>query len=474
MTGSTPPTKCRPEWPEEAHKVYEPIRMIGQGGYGSVWKAKRRQEVKNKANARDDYVAIKTVKGSVNDMKSTPESKYAKREVDILSEISHPNIVRLIEAFEGNGSEDNASSCSSTKKDGLQSCIVLSFACGPTLEDLLNKGGALGVHFSQLISTQLLSAIAHLHGHAVIHRDIKPDNIIVAGASLSNRQCWSDNIDDATASKQGKWHITLIDFGFARALSLSELNADNEGNNDSHQMPSAQVSAEHVNEALVNTSIGSSRGRSANLDASRSRKCVRDLSALGNRHYAAPEILSGLHEDRRNDNNEPIKERKSQQKCVSNYSMVADAFSAGATMRYMLTGVPPDVNVEEFLAMQSSPVAAMANIVGKIARKALRKKGKEKKNDQARKIKKRFKRGDELPKDAAILVRALTHWDPRKRVTVRAARSYPWVQQEKNNTDEQNDSKISLSMSGGKMQQLHCVAESITTSTGNTIITPID
>eukprot|EP00957_Ditylum_brightwellii_P114538 8733049-Ditylum_brightwellii.AAC.1 len=80
-------------------------------------------------------------------------------------------------------------------------------------------------------------------------------------------------------------------------------------------MPSAQVSAEHVNEALVNTNIGSSRGRSANLDASQSRQCVRDLSALGNRHYAAPEILSGLHEDRRNNNNEPIKERKSQQKC---------------------------------------------------------------------------------------------------------------------------------------------------------------
>eukprot|EP00957_Ditylum_brightwellii_P109655 8363818-Ditylum_brightwellii.AAC.1 len=88
--------------------------------------------------------------------------------------------------------------------------------------------------------------------------------------------------------------------------------------------------------------------------------------------------------------------------------------------------------------MQSSPVAAMAKIVGKIARKALRKKGKEKKNDRAQKIKKRFKRGDELPKDAAILVRALTHWDPRKRVAVRAARSYPWAQQEENNTDEKN------------------------------------
>eukprot|EP00957_Ditylum_brightwellii_P147713 11247939-Ditylum_brightwellii.AAC.1 len=80
MTGSTPPTTCTPEWPEEAHKAYQPIRMIGQGGYGSVWKAKQRQEVKDKTKAGDEYVAIKTVKGSVNNMKSTPESKYAKRE----------------------------------------------------------------------------------------------------------------------------------------------------------------------------------------------------------------------------------------------------------------------------------------------------------------------------------------------------------------------------------------------------------
>eukprot|EP00957_Ditylum_brightwellii_P210273 15364769-Ditylum_brightwellii.AAC.2 len=116
----------------------------------------------------------------------------------------------------------------------------------------------------------------------------------MTSASLSNKECLPDNIDNTTAPNQGKWRSTLIDFGFARALSLSELNADKKCKNNSHQIPSAQVSAEHVNEALVNTSIGSSCGRSANLDASQFQKCARDLSALGNCNYAAPEILSGL------------------------------------------------------------------------------------------------------------------------------------------------------------------------------------
>eukprot|EP00957_Ditylum_brightwellii_P183740 13995057-Ditylum_brightwellii.AAC.1 len=179
-----------------------------------------------------------------------------------------------------------------------------------------------------------------------------------------------------------------------------------------------------------------SRGRSSNadVDASISKNRVRDLSALGNRHYAAPEILRGVRErhsrgrSSRRSSDEHSKHKnkdkvqiENESKCVSDYSMVADAFSVGATIRYMLTGVPPGINVEEFMAMQSSPLAVMARLVGKVLKKTSKKK-----NKQQNKIKKRYKRGDELPKNAAILVRALTHWDPTKRLTVRAARSYPW------------------------------------------------
>lgn len=103
-------------------------------------------------NAIADYVAVKVV----------GNGGYAKREATILRELtghSHPNIVKLLGCYEP--CEDSGNQ---------RTCLVLSLARGPTLNYILEKGGALSFHMAKKISRQLLSAVAFLHGHAVIHR----------------------------------------------------------------------------------------------------------------------------------------------------------------------------------------------------------------------------------------------------------------------------------------------------------------
>ena len=137
------------EWPREVKEIYMPVRIIGKGGFASVWMAKEK-----KSSSDGDHVAIKFMQ----------DDGYAKREIAILSELTtkytHPNIVRLLRDFKTQGGASKSWSCPGV------SCIVLSLSRGPTLNFILNKNGALGLVVAQSISRQLIDAVAFLHGHA--------------------------------------------------------------------------------------------------------------------------------------------------------------------------------------------------------------------------------------------------------------------------------------------------------------------
>jgi hypothetical protein len=99
---------------------------------------------------------------------------------------------------------------------------------------------------------------------------------------------------------------------------------------------------------------------------------------------------------------------------VSNYGMVADAFSVGSTVRYTLTGVPPNEKVQDAIAAQNHPIALLCRCTSELLK-------------GEKQPRKRYRSAQKLPAEAARLIKGMTHYDARHRTTCRAARGYPWI-----------------------------------------------
>jgi len=181
------------EWPLEIQESYDPIRILGTGGFASVVLAR---ELKTTTEAKPKRVAIKVVGGihgvgiDLTFAEITQQRDqavlYARREIEILKHVHHRNIVRLYHHWIVNSDEDENKSNNNNnnktknlqKHDLTAAVLVLEYAKGPTVDSLLKHGGALSTTFGRVVIAQTMDAIAYLHCHAVLHRDIKPDNIL--------------------------------------------------------------------------------------------------------------------------------------------------------------------------------------------------------------------------------------------------------------------------------------------------------
>lgn len=156
---------------------YEIIEKIGEGGMATVYKAK--------CNILKRYVAVKVLRDEF-----TTDEEFIKRfntEAQAAASLTHPNIVSIYDV----GHEKNIY------------YIVMELVQGKTLKEIINEDGALPWKWALNVSIQVASALEMAHKNNIVHRDIKPHNIIIT--------------EDGIAK--------VTDFGIAKAVSNSTITA---------------------------------------------------------------------------------------------------------------------------------------------------------------------------------------------------------------------------------------------------------
>ena len=156
---------------------YEVITKIGCGGMATVYKARD--------NVLNRNVAIKVLREEF-----TTDEEFIKRfniEAQAAASLTHPNIVSIYDV--GN--------------EGDLHYIVMELIQGKTLKEIINENGVLPWKWSINISIQIASALEIAHRNNIVHRDIKPHNIIIT--------------EDGIAK--------VTDFGIAKAVSNSTITA---------------------------------------------------------------------------------------------------------------------------------------------------------------------------------------------------------------------------------------------------------
>lgn len=140
----------------------EVLAELGQGGFGAVYKARQR--------TTGQTVALKVMRAPEQDSPVQREKRIARflREATLCAQLHHPNIVQLID--------------SGRTQDGSL-YTVFSFAPGDTLADLLTREGALAPNEARHLMLQVLDALACAHVHGVVHRDLKPRNLMILNNS---------------------------------------------------------------------------------------------------------------------------------------------------------------------------------------------------------------------------------------------------------------------------------------------------
>ncbi len=152
-----PPPVVSPAEPLPNLRAYEVLGEVGRGGMGIVYKARLRDG--------GQLVALKIIRKD----RTQPEAlERFRREARAAARLSHPNIVQLYEAG----------------REGDVYFLAMEFVDGVTLEHVVERQGRLALELACDYLRQAALALQHAHERKMIHRDVKPSNLMVAGNLL--------------------------------------------------------------------------------------------------------------------------------------------------------------------------------------------------------------------------------------------------------------------------------------------------
>lgn len=187
---------------------YEIVEKVGGGGMSVVYKAK--------CNVLNRYVAIKVLR---HELTSDPDfvEKFKQESLSAAS-LTHPNIVNIYDT----GIEDDIY------------YIVMEYVKGETLKDYIKRKGSLTEQETINIARQIAEALKHAHSNKIVHRDIKPHNILLTEEGI----------------------VKVADFGIARASSSSTINNTSNVIGSVHYFSPEQARGGYVDEKSDIYSLG--------------------------------------------------------------------------------------------------------------------------------------------------------------------------------------------------------------------------
>lgn len=231
---------------------FEIIKPISRGAFGRVFLAKKR--------TTGDLFAIKVLKKADMIRKNAVESILAER--DILISVRNPFVVRFFYSF--------------TCRENLY--LVMEYLNGGDLYSLLRNLGCLDEDVARVYIAEIVLALEYLHSLRVVHRDLKPDNLLIAHDG----------------------HLKLTDFGLSKVGLI----------NSTDELSGPAVS--------VTTLLGEDEPRLSVSEHLDERERRQKRSAVGTPDYLAPEILLG-----------------------TGHGTTADWWSVGVILFELIVGIPP-------------------------------------------------------------------------------------------------------------------------------------
>jgi eukaryotic-like serine/threonine-protein kinase len=187
---------------------YDLLELIGKGGMSSVWKAHDR--------LLDRQIAIKVLHPQY-----TEDEEYVerfRREARSVAQLSHPNIVTVIDRGQ----------------DAGRQFIVFEYVEGENLKQLLRRTGPMPVGDALVLTLQMARALSFAHGRGLIHRDVKPQNVLL------------------NADGQAK----MTDFGIAREVDVQGVTITGTVLGTSEYIAPEQARGQHVDAQTDVYSLG--------------------------------------------------------------------------------------------------------------------------------------------------------------------------------------------------------------------------